>query len=758
MDANGSDNAVRFENIRVNDTANRTYLETVNKYVKYSKTYGELPVPVKPGQEFLGWVDAKGNPVTAETLMESASTVYLTSTWTTDTNSVSDDTIIIEYGLPVKIDIGANDKSTAAVTSIGVVQIDDANLGHTGHPNSKFATATTSVELANGNAVLNADGTITYTPTNTNAVDEDVFYYEVQIDGKYYYAKVTVIPATSIYYEDTFFNYIDKGDYKWQVVGDKKATAAFQGVDRPGAFNFTDDLNNAYGFDSAYDGDVAYSDGTAHFVEVDKAAGANGPTAVFTFTGTGFDLFSANDSLSGTVTVTIYRGTEVGKNRVKGIMSNAYFGYSYDEATGEYIAGDNGKIYQVPVIAEHDMEYGTYTVVVMPRYNQSFDELNRGKAGTYVDSVRIYDPMGSDDEIINQAYRTDGEYAPRYINVRDTIVKPNGNGTFEITDLGENTAVFLDGGRNSLEDFAKLGPKNEVYLGKGNSIAFHITTDRAGLPATIQLGMKLTGKGGNSANVKVYNSNYKSWDEDFVLNSATDRFYNIEGAVDWVKQADGTYKTATPVIITNTSDAVISITSIKYAFASEDTSATVLSLITDEQTPVLAMAAINRMLNPDAQNDPQQTILSKDNISVAFSGEPYSKGDSGMLTITTEQGVAGVTVNGNDVVDCETDENGKLVWTYEFTADTAGTVTYEVLVYDENGTTSEAIYAITDVEGDEPVQPDDDVTEPDNGEDNDGSTGNNTNLSPDSFEQNILKGIMSIFAKLFELLFGGVAE
>ncbi len=761
VDANGAGNAVRFENIRVYDVTNTTYLETVNKYVEYGEAYGKLPVPVKEGQTFLGWVDQNGNKVTESSIMNSASTVYLKSTWTTNPNTVNDDTVVIEYGLPVVINVLSNDKAGSVVGGVGTTGLSDDDLGSRSHTSSILTDKTSSLTLANGNVKLNADGTITYTPSKTNVETETVFYYEATVDGAYYYAKVTVIPATTIYFEDTFFKFVDSTvtkngttyNYNWQNLG-TSVGEVFQNTDRPGAFNFADDANNVYGYDSTYDSKVSYSGGSAHFVEVDQIAGTAAPQAVFTFTGTGFDLFSVTDNKSGTVTVTIYRGTEVGKNRVQGIMSNAYFGYSYDSDTDSYIASDNGALFQVPLIRARDLGYGTYTVVVQPRYNKSFDVAGTGKCGVYVDSVRIYDPMGNGNAVANEAYKADGEYAPQFLEIRDTLVTANKDGTFNITDLGNGTSVFLDGGRTSLDDFAKLGPKNEVYLGQNDAVTFHIVTDRAELPSTIQLGMRLTGKGGSSADVKLMNTNYNSWVENITLDSTAERYYNIEAVVDWVEQDDGTYKTAAPVIVTNTSEAIVSLTSLKWAFSDGEETATVLNLVTDEMTPRLAMAALNRALNPEVT--PQQTILNKDNISFEFSGEPYAQGDSGVLTITTEQGVSGVTVNGTDVFNCEVNEDGKLDWTFEFTVDSDDSMSFEIIARDENGFTSESVYATINVEGDK-EDGDDDSTTPDDGESDDtnGDSGNNVVIGPESFVTTLLNGIFNIIKKFLGLILGG---
>ena len=282
----------------------------------------------------------------------------------------------------------------------------------------------------------------------------------------------------------------------------------------------------------------------------------------------------------------------------------------------------------------------------------------------------------------------------------------------------------------------------------------HLVYESSVLPATVQLGMRLTGKGGSTANVKLMNTDYNSWVETITLNSTTERYYNIEAVVDWVKQSDGTFITAAPVVVTNTSDAIISLTSLKWAFNDEN-SVTELNLMSDEMTPVYAQAAVMRLMNPVAT--PQDTILNKDSISHGFTGEPYTFGDNGELIITTQAGVAGVTVNGTDAEFTGEDENGMYTWKYEFTADTTGTMTFEIIACDENGFTSESIYATTNIEGvavddkepeDEPVIPDDDST--------DDSDDGVIIFSPDSFVNSILNGIFNLLRKLLGFFMGGM--
>ncbi len=79
--------------------------------VTYNDPIGALPVPVKPGYTFTGWVDATGNSVTAETVYTAADDSVLTATWSANTYtvtlnagegaSVDPQTIVATFGSPI---------------------------------------------------------------------------------------------------------------------------------------------------------------------------------------------------------------------------------------------------------------------------------------------------------------------------------------------------------------------------------------------------------------------------------------------------------------------------------------------------------------------------------------------------------------------------------------------------------------------------------------------------------------------------------
>lgn len=662
---------------------------------------------------------------------------------------ISADTVVIDFGLPVKIDVLGNDEaaSTGTLVAIGKGVQDGTVLNTEGYTSSRITENADVLTLDNGTAKI-VDGKIVYTPASTNYEAEEVLYYEFKTaDNKYYYAAVTVIPATSIYFEETMFTFTNsvvtvdgvEKEYNWQDAGTSLGER-FQSEDRPGTFTI-DDADDVYGTDSAYSDSTTYSMGTAKYITVDQNSNKANPlaTASFTFTGTGFDLFTATDSQAGLLTVSIYKdGT-----RVKGLAVNTYYGYVYDEnandGQGGYVATTEADaLFQVPAIRARDFEYGTYTVVVEPKYSYPFDVNLNYSYRVYVDSVRIYDPMGADNDTANNAYLADGEYAPDYLRLRDTVVTKDANGDYNVSTY-ENSSLFFDGFNadiNDVTDVIKNGPKNEVYLAKGQAVAFNISATSALSVASVQLGMKLTSANGD-AQVTVMNTQEQQPTE-ITLTSATEQFYRLDSAIVWdeAQISAGTYKTLYPIVILNSSDedVVISLTSLKWAFEDAGSGASVFSIIGDEQTRSLAPAAIERAMTSSAVNP-----VAPENVVIDSPDTIYLEDGNGEFTITTEAEITKVTVNGVELTDCEINEEGQKTWKYSFEAEELGENVFEVVVYDDEGNQSETIVNTINV-----------VEEENN-------AGNFDFLGNNMFVNNLLEGIFNMLRKIFELLGGALA-
>ena len=401
---------------------------------------------------------------------------YLTS------ELVQGDSVVIDYGLPVQIDVLANDRVTendAMGTLKGVAVRDEATQpGTTAAEKSSEMAA--EAKGSHGTAALkevsnNTDGAagsgetarnvIEYTPDTMQMDSIDKFTYGVELNEQvvkngqnYVYGSLDVIPATEIYYEDNFnedvtIRYDDQPGTKeaaegvitlnaWTTVG--TGTADIQDTDRPG-INTDKIIEDVYGNDSHYAGDKTYSGGSSHVIRVDKttSSGLNGPKATFTFTGTGFDFISKTAGDTGAIRVFIYKGKKGAtaddaniKDRLKIITVQTYYGYKYSEEEGwELVDQANlseSALYQIPVIKYEAPEYGTYTVEIRPFYSTSYDKQSQGHYDLYVDGLRIYNPAGTSAEDnrnyneIEDIYKQDGEVNPQFMELRDLLLNASG--------------------------------------------------------------------------------------------------------------------------------------------------------------------------------------------------------------------------------------------------------------------------------------------------------------------------------------------
>ena len=630
------------------------------------------------------------------------------------------DEIVIDYGLPVKISVLVNDfikSGNGKINAIGTNLADGTILNSQDYASTMLSDGVNELSLENGIAHISGDQII-YTPTNMTMSDEEVFYYEfVTNNGMYFYTTVTVIPAANIYYEDSFFTFNDSGDYKWQTAGETYADK-FQAEDRPGTFSFASaDANNVYGKDSAYeDSSITYSLGSAKYVSVDAASLRKEPTAEFTFCGTGFDLFSVTNSDTGSVIVAVYNA-QTGA-RVKNYIVQTYYGYGYDSENNKFVPdtdSDKNGLYQVPVIRSRDLNYGTYRVVITPKYLKAFDmkydeNAENNAYEIYVDSVRIYDPAGVEGssvmtETVKDAYIRDKEYAPNHIEVKASMIDAN---TFydSVYTLSDDTyskgVVFIDGIANLgneglspddgglLSDVYKdAGPNNELYLTKGQAIAFHIMSDRAVEPESLQLGIKTVGQVNDTTetNLLVMNAGYAS-PGVISVKGGTEMFRRLTQYIVWDETAleNGIYKTKYPIIIINDSETIVSLTNFKWTYAEEAAQEQQgLMLAVTSSTPEAAVMAYRRYSTALEEDE----SFSPDSVTVEWQNDEFIQGNQATVTITTPEDVVGVTVDGYEVTDCVIDENGNKKWTFTFTVTEAGEQSYAIVFADKDGNLSD---------------------------------------------------------------------
>ena len=394
-----------------------------------------------------------------------------------------------------------------------------------------FNPAVSQITEANGNVVLE-NGKLVYKPMTTAWDGYDTFYvfgeselstitdYSSNRNGNLW-SRVKVLPANNVYYEDTFIQsqngvtvgIVYDGD-SWTTTG---AESGNQELPESGETNYGESpyegdmpFGGVHGWEDYLADDTGYSDGSA------TTSSTAGATATFTFTGTGVDIYSYTDMKQGAVMASIYKGDHVPtQEEMDAAMSNEATLEDRLKVKALYsVVMDNfslsGDYYQIPTLSLHEqyqrdengnnvkengknvlvpLEHGTYTVklTVVPKTDDADGDGTKTTRYTYtLDGIRIYNPIQNmeDDETVQKAYGEE-ELNASFVEVRDILLDAE---SFDGTDYG---VVFLDqipaddpenGSGDPSDQAGKetdkiglyecYGPKNEVYLASGQSIAF----------------------------------------------------------------------------------------------------------------------------------------------------------------------------------------------------------------------------------------------------------------------------------------------
>lgn len=425
----------------------------------------------------------------------------------------------------------------------------------------------TNVEASN-NATVGEDKSVTYTPvralTGKDIVTVKITYSSGSTETK----QLAFVPATTIYYEETF------------VEGGTGATnlETPQEKAKPGDTQIASAAN--YGYDSIYAKDGAMSSNGSTDIK--------GITKEFTFTGTGVDIYANTSADTGTMMIFVKKDDKVIKIvSVDTKMKNG----STDATAGQEVDGKN-----VPVATLNMGTYAKYTVVI-----QGVKTGKEDLKPVYFDGYRVYNTLNDDSSAAT--YAQDKEANPSYCELRDqvlhainvdSVIGNKGDGTSQYAkQVAKNTlsqvyassgitnaisAIVLskenaDGNSSVInpdpQDLLDNGPKNELYLRNGQIVTFKLNK-------TAQIGLK----GVNGDVTFTINGTQKSV-------STTDMFYPV---------SSGT------ITIKNTSDNLLSVTKIK-AFigsnnASEETVASALFAPLSEDDLVPAMIALGYEADP----------------------------------------------------------------------------------------------------------------------------------------------------------------
>lgn len=400
----------------------------------------------------------------------------------------------------------------------------------------KFSSSSpvTSLDMTYGKA----DGT-SYTPTTTLWDGYDNYYVfgkwnetpKGVTTGNNTWTKISVLPANNVYYEDDFVTtgtdggqagtvgivYSGKG---WETDGTSGGNTAN-----------TDNSHGEWVVDDSRANDGTYSDGTAH-------KGSAGATASFTFTGTGVDIYSRTDMTTGTVVACL--DSEPYVSQKEGSISKTYFVDNYSNDDKEY--------YQIPTVTFGDLTYGTYKVTL---YVTS--AAGQERSTYYLDGIRVYNPLGNNsgklDGTVQEAYGSN-ELNATFTEVRSLLLANKDLSGDATIDGG---VVYIDQNEgqstSDIQDYEKDGPKDEVYLSKGQAIAFAVNDPNA----TYYIGLK-----GPQGKTTAKLTKEKDAAEAKIT-SASDLYYKVEPYS--VTDAEG--KATYFIMVKNTGDNLLSVTKLR---------------------------------------------------------------------------------------------------------------------------------------------------------------------------------------------------
>ena len=453
------------------------------------------------------------------------------------------ETIVLDYGLPVKIDVLDNDTPlTGSGNTIEKMEITGIRKAGSNDAFSAPTSNDKALQLTYGEAYIYAgegtgesrDSRIIYTPTK-QATDLDKIEYQVKVTAKTSggntetdtgEATVTVIPATFMYYEENFSDMVtfSKG---WTNEG--TSGTVYQ---EPGVIRTPND--SPYGSDNAYMNSRGDSCGTSKYVSTKDG---KAKAFKYTFTGTGTSFFARSSIDSGYMRVQI---TNSAGNEVKTLYRDTKY-------------QNTGTLYNVPVFTWNAEKYGTYTVTVTIAKNN-----NGSTYGTdfWLDGIRVMNPMNPESSnltIVQDAYAADGESNMTFATLRNALLADTTqNESGELVWDNKNFVVFTDtnGDVKDASTYQSNGPKEEVYLARGQSVSFSLTDWNAN-ENHLYLGIKAPMEAGT----------VQFGDDDSVaVNNTVDCYYDVAKHAT-ISEVDS--KKVATLTITNNSNSIISLTNIK---------------------------------------------------------------------------------------------------------------------------------------------------------------------------------------------------
>lgn len=549
----------------------------------------------------------------------------------------SEKTFVVDFGLPLHI----------TMTDISPL-LNQANVEGVAVGNSLYATVRAnddfSIDYILNKTIDGSDRiTVTYTGTKVSGESDSATY------------NLTIIPATSVYYEDSFASFTDGtgkasgATWKTETDGTNPKATTTQALSALGS-------KDVYGHDAAYADSTKLSMGSAHKVTVSKDMYVKGdrtttwPTATFTFKGTGFDVISLTSNTSGSVVYTV-TGKNTGKTETH--LVDTYYGYKLVDNKWVVDKNSNSTLYQIPVIKVTGLPYDEYTVTLSVRYGEFFDHKNAGEYSFWLDAIRVYDPMGKD----NDTYKQDNEGYPQYIKLRDALVTEN-----------VKTTLFIDGAAEAnITAYKNYGPNNEVYLSNGQAITF--TVPKNAKIASIQIGAKAPDGSAAKMNVNGTETN---------ISSATEMYYEIG--------TEGQNFT-----IANKGDGILSLTNLKITFKDKPDSTITLTPLSTEEQNAAVMSVRALFAAPEQTFEPEHFT--------AKWSRNVRKGGTATLTVKASADVESIKVNDEEITTY-TIKTARSFWgaketyhVFTYRVTNAATADYSICAVNAGGAVSDPITA-----------------------------------------------------------------
>ena len=519
-----------------------------------------------------------------------------------------------------------------------------------------------------GNVALNfvnGNQDMTYELMSGEYTEEDnrSFCLIKRDDGSYDWFRINIVPASNVLYEENRFIASSAGSLtksNWKTEGAVLVTDPQQTLSGD---------DDRYGYDEVYanNGDN-HSNGTALKATVNSTT-KRSETMTFSYTGTGFDLMAACGANTGIQLVNI-------KNAA-GTIEKVFMVDTYYVDTENY---DGALLKQVPIVSYTNAGgYGDYTVEVTAAYlsnaqgitggrssmfNKTYtaqnllrdmgihvpmsevefvwfndnsvlnggtgpvvenSSANRGTAAVadveldcYIDSIRIYNPLGDDTSLY-----IDSEKGASYYNIVNELASGEGDvitsetglfayvvGALQADDEGNIPAL-------SFGNYQSVGPQNEIYLQSAtggddsHAVAFNVTVPNS--DSRVMISLRAV-DGATTAKVASGSNAI-----EFAINTATEQYFDITPYLD----IDTTTGVAN-VVITNNGTGLLSVNNIKLVDATAH-------VVTGEDLNVMArsLSLSPVTVEPNSYNynalvpdDAQQPDVDEPNVDEPNADEP----------------------------------------------------------------------------------------------------------------------------------------